>query len=205
MARLQILGHAFISYEYDLRDVYWTEMSQKVIDKFGNKSFKDSTEVEEILLFCFEYLVKKFKELVFSETSFTFFMYVFWLHEESIKIYLKHVQGASLSPVDENEFARSRRILKAMLEQGCDIDLKWGKFPKDSDELEKFDGKIQHLLYIGTWLYHFADHIAYQKMVEEYNMVEFDEGYFTIGTPEHTDLKRGRGSQKQQNVATFGH
>ncbi|TYQ00232.1 hypothetical protein C7447_101842 [Tenacibaculum adriaticum] len=193
MARLQILGHAFISYEYDLRDVYWTEMSQKVIDKFGNKSFKDSNEVEEILLYCFKYLVKKFKELVFSETSFTFFMYVFWLHEESIKIYLQHVQGASLSPIDEDEFARSRRILKAILEQGCDIDLKWGKFPEDSKELEKFDEKVQHLLYVCTWLYHFADHIAYQKMVEEYNRVEFDEDNLIVidfqhhyGTAYHT-------------------
>lgn len=175
MARLQILGHAFISYEYDLREVYWTEMSQQVIDKFGNKNFTDKTEVEEILLFCFEYLVKKFKEIVLSEQDFNFFKYVFWLHEESIKIYLKNIQGEKLDPIDENEFARSRRILKAILEQGCDIDLQLGHFPESSEELSVLDEKIQHLLYIGTWLYHFADHIAFQKMVEEYNMIEFDE------------------------------
>ncbi|NME69255.1 IS1595 family transposase [Flammeovirga aprica] len=35
------------------------------------------------------------------------------------------------------------------------------------------------------------------------DMVEFDEGYFTTGAPESTDLKRGKGSQKQQNVAVM--
>ncbi|PIA81085.1 hypothetical protein BFR04_15410 [Gaetbulibacter sp. 4G1] len=180
MARLQILGHAFISYEYYLKDIYWTEMSQLTIKKFGKKTYSGHNEVEEILLFCFDYLVTKFKELIFSETDFTFFMYVFWLHEESINIYLKYNQGESLYPIDENEFARSRRILKAILEQGCDIDLNWGKFPKNSEELERLDDKIQHLLYVGTWLYHFADHIAYQKMVEDYNKVEFDDNDLLI-------------------------
>ncbi|WP_178989031.1 hypothetical protein [Winogradskyella schleiferi] len=186
MARLQILGHAFISYEYDLRHVYWSEMSEKVINKFGKKVFTDNVEVEEILLFCFQYFIVKFKEIVFSENSFTFYMYVFWLHEESLKIYLQYNQGASLHPIDENEFARSRRILKAVLEQGCDIDLKWGEFPKDSNELNRFDEKIQHLLYAGTWLYHFADQIAYQKMIEECNFIQFDENdYISIDFQHH--------------------
>lgn len=185
MGRLQILGHAFISYEYHLKDIYWAEVSQLIIEKFGKKTFKNHVEVEEILFFCFNYLLNKFKELVFTEKDFTFFMYVFWLHEESIKIYLKNIQGEKLDPIDENEFARSRRILKAILEQGCDIDLNWGKFPDSSEELKRLDDKIQHLLYVGTWLYHFADHIAYQKMVEEYNMVEFDENDLLIIDYQH--------------------
>src|SRR5690554_4241831 len=98
MARIQILGHAFISYEYDLRHVYWAEMSQKVIDNYGKKVFTDNAEVEDILIFCFQYLIEKFKEIVFSEDSFTFYMYVFWLHEESLKIYLQYNQGAKLDP-----------------------------------------------------------------------------------------------------------
>jgi len=34
-------------------------------------------------------------------------------------------------------------------------------------------------------------------------MIEFDEGYFEKATPESTKLKRGRGSQKQSNVAVI--
>jgi transposase-like protein len=35
------------------------------------------------------------------------------------------------------------------------------------------------------------------------DMVEFDEAYFSIATPEGTKLKRGKGSQKKVNVATM--
>ena len=35
------------------------------------------------------------------------------------------------------------------------------------------------------------------------DMVEFDEGYFTVATAEGIKLKRGRGSQKKQNVAVL--
>ena len=35
------------------------------------------------------------------------------------------------------------------------------------------------------------------------DMIEFDEGYFEKSTPEGTKLKRGKGSQRQQNVAVM--
>ncbi|MFT6715561.1 MAG: hypothetical protein ACJA0Q_000188 [Saprospiraceae bacterium] len=35
------------------------------------------------------------------------------------------------------------------------------------------------------------------------DMVEFDEGYYEIATAEHIKLKRGKGSQKQKNVAVI--
>ena len=36
-----------------------------------------------------------------------------------------------------------------------------------------------------------------------HDMIEFDEGYFEKSTPESTQLKRGKGSQRQQNVAVM--
>lgn len=35
------------------------------------------------------------------------------------------------------------------------------------------------------------------------DMVEFDEGYYEIATAENIKLKRGKGSQKQRNVAVM--
>ena len=34
-------------------------------------------------------------------------------------------------------------------------------------------------------------------------MIEYDEGYFSIATKEQPNLKRGKGSQKKQNVAVM--
>lgn len=41
------------------------------------------------------------------------------------------------------------------------------------------------------------------EMYKLEDMVEFDEGYFEKATPENTVLKRGKGSQKQSNVAVM--
>jgi len=35
------------------------------------------------------------------------------------------------------------------------------------------------------------------------NSVEFDEGYFEKATPNNIKLKRGKGSQRQMNVAVM--
>jgi len=68
--------------------------------------------VENILSDCFNFLAEQFKGLVYKETSLSFVRYVFCLHEESIKLYLKTLSGTNLHPVTEYEFAMYRRILK---------------------------------------------------------------------------------------------
>lgn len=129
MPRLEIFDHHFFKCDYDSRKIYWKEMSNRVIIKFGRQKFTEHPEVEKILLFCFEYLSTKFKDIIYAQKSFQFYKYVFWLHEESIKIYLKFNQGRKLGLIEEDEFARHRRVLKNILEQGCDIDLTKGRFP----------------------------------------------------------------------------
>jgi len=42
-------------------------------------------------------------------------------------------------------------------------------------EVLVMDEKIQELIYLGTWMYEFADKIAFQKMIEECHQVYFDE------------------------------
>lgn len=174
MPRLDIHGHPVLSYETSQRDVYWGGVSKKIMAKYGKKKFTEHNEVEGILIFAFQYFINEFKKLVLSESRFTFFMYVFWLHEESLKLNLKLLGGQKLHSIDENEFARYRRILKAILEQGCDIDLEWGKFP-DAAGLLVLDEKVQNLHYVGTWMYHLADAIALHKMIEECHAIEFDK------------------------------
>jgi len=175
MPRITIDGHPVISYDYSTsREKYWTKLSQFVISKYGNQTFKEHIIVETILLDSFQFLVDEFKDLLSTESNYSFYTYVFWLHEESIKIYVKTLGGLKLEEIDESEFARYRRILKLILEQGCEIDFEWGKFP-NSTELVEMDKKIQDLLYLGTWIYTFADYIAFQKMVEECHYIDFNE------------------------------
>lgn len=174
MPSIKIDNKIVISYDFVARDKYWGALSKHLIDKHGKGHFIDQQKVEEVLLDGFDFLSENFKQLISTEKKLTFFLYVHWLHEQSIQIYIKRLGGFKLELVSESEFAMYRRILKLILEQGCDIDLEWGGAPTGKEVLA-MDNKIQELIYLGTWMYGFADHIAFQKMVEECHQISFDE------------------------------
>ncbi|MCK4639656.1 MAG: hypothetical protein KAT33_09565 [Bacteroidales bacterium] len=175
MARIKIDGHLVLSYEHEgYQDIYWNGLSQFIIDKYGKNRYIDNETVESILVDSFGYLIDQFKNLILEETELTFFIYIFYLHEESLKLLKKIRDGLKLTGIDENEFSRYRRVLKLILEQGCDINLKWGEFPT-GDEVFRMDEKIQKLFYISTWIYGFADFTAYQKMLGNAKTIEFSE------------------------------
>lgn len=174
MPRIYIDNHLILSYDTAPSQKYWKLLSTHLIAKYGKGPFQEHQQVEEILLECFKIFTDEFKKLIVEEKALTFFLYTYWLHEQSIKLYFKTLAGTKLHTVDETEFAIYRRILKMTLEQGCDINLIWGEFPNPA-EIKRIDNKIQELLYLGTWMYGFADHIAFQKMIEECNKISFDE------------------------------
>lgn len=174
MARVKIDNHVVLTYDMSLRTKYWTALSTYIARKHGKEKFIDHSKVEEILKDGFQFLVEEFRLLALSENGFTFYKYVFWLHEESIRLMMKIRDGYKQDQISEEEFARYRRILKLILEQGCDVDMVWG--PKLSSELvHEMDDKIQHLLYLGTWIYEFSDYIAHHKMVENYHYIRFND------------------------------
>lgn len=175
MARVKINGNLILSYEYEpYRNLYWTKLSSFIKEKYGKKEFTEHSLVEKILLDCFQFLINEFKDLIFEESTTSFFIYTFYLHEQSLEFLVKTRAGLSFGEIDENDFSRYRRILKLILEQGCDIDLTSRGLP-NSQEVYRMDDKIQKLFYIGTWLYTFADYIAYHKMIPSAKKINFDE------------------------------
>src|SRR5690554_5640269 len=120
MPRIKIDNKIVISYDYVARDKYWGALSKYLIEKHGKEHFSDQQNVEEILFDGFDFLVQNFKQLISTEKKFTFFLYTHWLHEQSIQIYVKTLGGFELEKISESEFAMYRRILKLILEQGCD-------------------------------------------------------------------------------------
>ena len=174
MPRIKIDHKIVINYDFTSRDKYWGALSTHLIEKHGKGHYKEQQKVEEVLLDGFQFLCDCFKQLILAETKFTFFLYIHWLHEQSIEIYKKTLGGFKIEAISESEFAMYRRVLKLILEQGCDINLEWGGMPNGNEVLE-MDEKIQELIYLGTWMYGFADYIAFQKMVEECHQISFDD------------------------------
>lgn len=66
--------------------------------------------------------------------------------------------------------------------------------------------QLGHTRYESIWSMMHKIRTAMGKRDDLYKlsgMLELDEGYFTKSTPQSTHLKRGKGSQKQQNVAVI--
>jgi hypothetical protein len=174
MARIKIDNKIVISYDDVARDKYWKALSKYLIEKYGKVQYSNHKKVENILKDSFQFLVDSFRQLILIEKRFPFFLYVHWLHEQSIDIYIKTLRGFKLEGIREGEFAMYRRLLKLILEQGCDVDLDWGGISSGKD-VEIMDNKIQELIYLGTWMYQFADYISFQKMVEGCYQISFDD------------------------------
>lgn len=185
MPRIIIHDHPVFSFDFRAREKYWGSLSQQIRANHGDGPFTGHIKVEEILIESFTFFVQRFEELIAVENTFTFFKYIFWLNEESFKLYRKLLSGLELHTIDANEFATYRRILKNILEQGCINNLTWGG---DITQVEanRINEKLQELLYLGTWMYQFAEEVALQKMIEECQSVYFDgEGLLVMEWQHH--------------------
>ncbi|MCD9015212.1 hypothetical protein [Parachryseolinea silvisoli] len=183
--RAYIDGHVVVRYSEAPHERYWPQISRIISEKYGTNEIVNHDVVNAVLRDAFSLVADKFKSLVYEETSFTFFRYILFLHEESLKLNSKIQDGITeLHTVSRNEFAMYRRILKNILEQGCEINLAWGEFPTPT-EIYRMDAKLQDLLYLGRWLYDLADSIALHEMIGSFHTIWFDEGELAFDIQRH--------------------
>ncbi len=126
MPRIIIDHKIVINYDFTSRDKYWGALSTHLIETHGKGHYKEQQKVEEVLLDGFQFLCDCFRQIILAETKFTFFLYIHWLHEQSIEIYKKTLGGFKIEAISDSEFAMYRRVLKLILEQGCDINFRMG-------------------------------------------------------------------------------
>ncbi|RRN77923.1 hypothetical protein EIM50_17130, partial [Pseudoxanthomonas sp. SGD-10] len=101
MPRIKIDNKIVINYDFTSRDKYWGALSKHLIEKHGRGHYIEQQKVEEILLDGFQFLCDSFRQLILTETKFTFFLYIHWLHEQSIEIYKKTLDGFKIEVISE--------------------------------------------------------------------------------------------------------
>lgn len=183
MARIVEDGHPIITYEESLSDMYWVELSDYLRKKYTDEDFANKNQTETILKDAFQYLVDKFRNIIHQENHFSFFSYIFKLHEESIILYFKTLDGYLITNIEESEFAKYRRILKLILEEGCDIDMDWGRI--SPQEINRIETVLEHLIYLGTWMYELSEEISYNKMIQDCYTIDIKDGLFGVNWNYH--------------------
>lgn len=79
-------------------------------------------------------------------------------------------------------------------------------FSKKGISAKELQRQLNHNRYDTVWSLMHRIRNAMGNRDDQYTlegMIEFDEGFFSIATPDGIELKRGKGSQKKQNVAVM--
>lgn len=147
--------------------VYWTALSSYL----KNKYFKNISEVKSpekvrgILKDSFGFLLNKLDNLIKNENRFSFYLFCHLIHEDSIDIHLKLIEGYKLN-FNEEKFAGSRRILKIILEQSTKYNLKGtSNFNSEIDRnISEYISLLEEMIYVGEWAFISSEYLARSQM-----------------------------------------
>ncbi len=172
-----------ITTDYNYSEKYWSELSIIIESEIDQNEIKDADEVDRLLKTGFQYLCKSFEEVIQQNLNSSFYVFINCLHEDSLELYELQLKRIPLG-IDENAFALSRRILKIIIEQGCQHNLKGcpNFFKEIKGNLKKYISTTEELLYIGEWAYSFSESIAKNKLFPGSTGLRIEDGELVINT-----------------------
>lgn len=154
-------GFTMVTLDFQYKEKYWKMISEHVHKKHGEIEIIASNEVIETLKECFQILCDEFKTLIEKVPEASFFIFTHNFHENSIDIWELQLQGIQI-PINESDFATTRRVLKFILEHSCGIDLIGN--PNFGQELfakrQEYLQHLEELLYIGYQAIVISEYIA---------------------------------------------
>ncbi len=165
MAVSNLFGWTMITMDFKYSEKYWREISAINKEKNGNDLITDPARIQETLKECFQYLGSEFLKLIIQQNSASFYLFVHNIHENSIEIWKKQLEGENLT-ISESEFAVSRRVLKIILEQSTILELKSCKNFANEIVGKRVEYKLllEELLYIGSQAIIISDYIAQSQL-----------------------------------------
>lgn len=178
-------GNFFAKYDQASIAKVRSVFSNELKEKFGEGPYS-SEEICTILDFSFEWYSNKFVEILNSQEEVAFFQVLFGLHEFASKAQQTNPNVSPIPEMSAQDFAIYRRVLRLCLEHACELKL-LRKYPfPDLEFLEKKEEIISDILYLGDFLYLFAELIAMQKLIEDSIELKFNnEGLFYFTRKHH--------------------
>jgi len=161
---------------------YWPVVTQMFYEKHGENILTDASIVQEVLLEHFKFFCDKFMDVLNSDDRASFFLFVHYLHEDSIELYRMQLVGED--PAVKIDFAAVRRVLKYVLEQGCHMKMKGHQFyfREICDNHEAYLLRLEELLYIGIRAMELVENIAKSKISPKAISLAIHESEFTVYT-----------------------
>ena len=152
---------------------YRCVISAAVIKKFGKGPYPTNIQ-KEVFTFFQQYFIKEFEKACQNETSYTFYREIFILHEQATDLRRSNHYHQLPDGLDQQYISIYRRVLKMILEKGCDVDMIRGE-KRDPDFIVRIQPLLNDLLYLGEMVFDFTESFAEFSMVEGISQIIFDE------------------------------
>lgn len=187
---IQVIKEKYIIFRADKtsEEKFRKELSNLIIKTFGNKKYSVE-ETTEIISFSLNYYIEKFREICINETSVRFYQNIFKFHEKSVEIVYKFSDERAdpNSEIDFNYIAKYRRILKFILEMGCEVKM----HNQESTNLalkSRIEKKLNDLLFLGEIILTCVSLYAEQTMIDDANEIRFEDDLYIFSRKHHYDF-----------------
>lgn len=152
---------------------YRRAISAAVIQTFGKGPYSPYVQ-KEVFTFFQQYFIKEFEKACLNETSYTFYREIFTLHEQATDLRRSNHYHQLPEGLNQQYISIYRRVLKMILEKGCDVDLVRGE-KRGPDFIVRIQPLLNDLLYLGEMVFDFTESFAEFSMIEGISQIIFDE------------------------------
>ncbi len=187
---VQIIKGKYIIFKSDKTSEvkFRKELSKLIIKAFGKKDYTID-ETTEIISYSLDYYVEKFRDICLNETSVRFYQNIFKFHEHSVEIVytFSDERNDPASEIDFNYIAKYRRILKYILEMGCEVKM----HNQEASTLAlktRIEKKLNDLLFLGEMILTCVSLYAEQTMIEDINEIRFEDDLYIFSRKHHYDF-----------------
>ena len=204
MKEYRIRHLTIYKYNFQFENKYRDELSKLLIEKFGEGPYSTKELVRESISFCYDYFCEKFVEICNNEKSLSFYQLILSQHEQAIEAALFASDKDYPKGIDREYIALYRRILKWILEEACNVELK--NVNESSNEfITRAKNVLNELCYVGDMIFTCANIYAEQDMIEDVAELIFDtENKYVITHKHHYDFII-ESLQNNLNATSFKH
>lgn len=160
---------------------YWKKMSQLICENYSTGLVVQPQKVTNILLEAFHHFCSFLTEELSKCNKASFYFFCHYLNENMNQIWMDIGNKNHSLSIDPNDFARTRRGLKIILEQATKLDLKGNiSFYHEYLENQKiYQHKLEELLYIINWSVELSEYVAQSQILPGSLNLQIEKNLFT--------------------------
>ncbi|MDP4265054.1 MAG: hypothetical protein Q8941_21175 [Bacteroidota bacterium] len=163
------------------------QLSSLIIKTFGSGLYNQVT-IRGILSFSIDYYIAEFSKITRNETSYTFYKFIFWLHEQATELNANYKHESFSDTITADYIACYRRVLKFIIEEGCGVQMKSGE-KVDAKFKKRIEPILDNLLFLGEMIITCVNLYAEQDMIEDVAEIRFNKkNLYTFQRKHHYDF-----------------